>query len=197
MHFFPMIHIIFLFNIRNISIFVFISVRYPIRIRYPLNIRSVSGIRRISDPYPYPILFVSESVSKKLTHTDTVRPLSVRIWSVYTSRWASFGITFLFNDFHYTHIIYYIQYTEVAQRKWEATHMVNHERCLSAPLLKILKEIKKYYGCAPAQDEPGQLSNRFDYSIVWGQWDPVSTTSQRLGWSYVANFIFHVSTNLY
>jgi hypothetical protein len=91
-------YIICLLNIRNISVFIYVSIRYPIRIWYSLNIRSVSDIHWISDPYPifieYPIRIRyslniwSVSISKTicirkiLTDMNTVRALSVRIQSV-------------------------------------------------------------------------------------------------------------------
>jgi hypothetical protein len=64
-----MIYIIFLLNIRNISVFIYVSVRYPIRIRYPLNIRSVS-------------VFETIRIWKIITDINTIKTLSVRIRSV-------------------------------------------------------------------------------------------------------------------
>jgi hypothetical protein len=68
-----MIYIIFLLNIRNISVFVYVSVRYPIRIRYPLNIRSVSVFETIC---------IRIHIWKIITDMDTIRALSVHIRSV-------------------------------------------------------------------------------------------------------------------
>jgi hypothetical protein len=67
--FFLIIYIIFLLNIRNISVFVYVYVRYLIRIRYPLNIRSLS---------------VSETIHirKIITDINMIRTLSVCIRSV-------------------------------------------------------------------------------------------------------------------
>jgi hypothetical protein len=69
-----MIYIIFLLNIWNISVFVYVSVRYPICIRYPLNIRSIS---------------VSETIRirKIIIDMNTVKTLFVRIRSVCNLGW--------------------------------------------------------------------------------------------------------------
>jgi hypothetical protein len=56
-----MIYIIFLLNIRNISVFVYVSVRYPIHIRipnypylnlYPKNYNEYEYDKNIIRPYP-------------------------------------------------------------------------------------------------------------------------------------------------
>jgi hypothetical protein len=68
-----MIHTIFLFNIRNIFIFIFIPVRYPIRIEYPSNIRYYPYLNS------YPKNYNEYKYNKNIIHVYLIRlhPISL------------------------------------------------------------------------------------------------------------------------